>query len=1047
MTPANVNSTSFGKYFSYALDGYVFAQPLYMSGLSIAGGTHNVVFVATEHDNVYALDADHNRTLWKASMLDTAHGAAAGATTVPSSDLGNSDIAVEVGITSTPVIDPVTNTLYVVAKSKESGAYLWRLHALDLATGAEKPNSPVVISGAVAGTGVGSVNGVIAFASKVQSNRESLLLLNGQVYFGYASYGDHGVNGVHDAYHGWVFAYDAATLKQTGIYTPTPKGDAGGVWEAGAGLAADTIVTSGRIFLATGNGSLDAKPPFTNGQDYGDSVIRLTLNNGAMQVSDDWTPFDQAHLNSGDLDQGSGGVLVLPDQPGSHVHELIQAGKNGRIEVLDRENLGGYNTTSNNIVQEISGQIGKLWGTPAYWNGNVYFGGSGAQMKQYTLSNGRLSTSPVASSTSSFGFPGPSPVISSSGASNGIMWAIRADAFATKGPAILYAFDATNISHQLYSTTQDSARDFAGPAVKFTVPLVADGKVFVGTQGEVDVYGLLANAPATAAAPTFSPAPGKYAATQNVTLSSATSGATIYYTTSGSAPTTASSRYQGPIAIGANTTLRAIAVAPGLETSSLCRGTYTIGAAAPTFSPSPGTYASAQNVSLSDTASGAAIYYTTNGSTPTTASTKYVGPIAVNVTTTIKAIAAAPGANNSSTSSGTYTIGSSPGTAAAPSFTPPPGTFASAQNVSLSDTTSGATIYYTTNGSTPTTASTKYVGPIPVNATTTIKAIAAATGLSNSSVSSGTYTIGSASGGTAAPTFTPTPGSYVSAQSVSLADATNGATLYYTTDGSIPTASSTPYAGPIAVSATTTIQAFAASPGLNDSPVSGGTYTIGVAPTIDFSNGFAGATGLTLNGSATDTGDTRLHLTTGQLNQAGSAFWSTPVNIQSFSTDFQFQITGSGQLADGMTFAMQADSAKALGPGGSGLGYGASQPGHAGGLPKSAAVKFDLYSNAGEGFDSTGLYLNGASPTIPAIDLSQTGIKLTNQHSFAVHINYDGATLSLTIRDLVTNAAYSHSFSVNLPQTIGSSTAYVGFTGGTGGLSSDQKILNWTFTQ
>jgi hypothetical protein len=730
LTPANVNSATFGKYYSYALDGYVFAQPLYIAGLSMPSGTHNVLFAATEHDSVYALDADHNQVLWRVSMLDTAHGATAGATTVPSGDVSNFDISPEIGITSTPVIDPVTETIYVVAKSKESGNYLWRLHALDLTTGAERPNSPAVISGSVPGTGVASVNGVLSFQSKIQSNRESLLLLNGQVYFGYASYGDKG------SYHGWVFAYDAATLKQTGIYSPTPNGHEGGVWEAGAGLAADTVISGGRIFLATGNGTFDAKQPWTNTQDYGESVLTLTLNSGAMQVTDAWTPFDVTALNNGDLDQGSGGVLLLPDQPGSHVHELIQGGKNGRIELLDRDNLGGHSTTSNTIVQEIAGKVGKLWGTPAYWNGNVYFGGSGAHMQQFALSNGLLSANPVASSTASFNFPGPTAMISSNGTSNGIVWAIRTDAFQAKGPSVLYAFDATNIANELYDTAQQSTRDFAGPAVKFTVPLVSDGKVFVGAQGELDVYGLLANAPPTAAAPTFSPAPGSYPNTQLVTLASTTSGATIYYTKTGAAPTTASNRYQGPISISTKTTIKAIAVAPGLETSALSRATYSIGVATPTFSPAPGTYKSSLNVSLADVTSGATIYYTTNGTTPTTASTKYVEPIPASRTTTIKALAAFSGSSNSAVASGTYTL-----VTATPTFSPAPGTYASGQTVSLSDATSGAAIYYTTDGSTPTTASTKYVGAIRLTASRTIKAIAVASGHSNSAVLGGTYTI------------------------------------------------------------------------------------------------------------------------------------------------------------------------------------------------------------------------------------------------------------------------------------------------------------------
>src|SRR6185437_4824400 len=420
LTPGNVNSATFGKYFAYAVDGYVYAQPLYVSGLNIAGGIHNTVFIATEHDSVYAMDASHNQQLWHVSLLDPAHGAAAGAATPTKADIGGTSVVPEIGITSTPVIDPSTKTIFVVAKSKENGGFVERLHALDLTTGDEQPNSPVVIGGSVPGSGVGSVNGVIAFQPVLQLSRVGLLLLNGQVYVTYASFGDQG------SYHGWVFSYDATTLRQTGIYNTTPVGSKGGIWEGGAGLAADTVIGGGRIFLATGNGTFNASSPYSNNQDFGDSVVALTPSNGKLQVSDAWTRFDQNALNDADGDQGSAGVLLLPDQPGSHVHELIQVGKNARLEVLDRDNLGGYNTTANNIVQEISGRLsGEVGSTAAYWNNNVYISSNDGPMLQYTLKNGLLSTAPVSKSTHIF-HRGPTAVTSSNGTSNGILWAIDA---------------------------------------------------------------------------------------------------------------------------------------------------------------------------------------------------------------------------------------------------------------------------------------------------------------------------------------------------------------------------------------------------------------------------------------------------------------------------------------------------------------------------------------------------------------------------------------------------------------------------------------------
>jgi hypothetical protein len=813
LTPANVNSAAFGKYFAYAVDGYVYAQPLYVSGLNIAGGIHNTVFIATEHDSVYAMDASHNQQLWHVSLLDAAHGAAAGAATPTKADIGGTSVVPEIGITSTPVIDPATKTIFVVAKSKENGGFVERLHALDLTTGDEQPNSPVVIGGSVPGSGVGSVNGVIAFQPVLQLSRVGLLLLNGQVYVTYASFGDQG------SYHGWVFSYDATTLRQTGIYNTTPVGSKGGIWEGGAGLAADTVIGGGRIFLATGNGTFNASSPYSNNQDFGDSVVALTPSNGKLQVSDAWTPFDQNALNDADGDQGSAGVLLLPDQPGSHVHELVQVGKNARLEVLDRDNLGGYNTTANNIVQEISGQLsGEVGSTAAYWNNNVYISSNDGPMLQYTLKNGLLSTAPVSKSTHIF-HRGPTAVTSSNGTSNGILWAI--DAVNNQVTvSTLYAFDANDVSKVLYNSQENSARDSAGKPVKFTVPLVADGKVYVGAQSEVDVYGLLANSPTTTAPPTFTPAPGNFTSRESVTLTDATSGAVIYYTTDGSVPTTSSTRYLGPIPLSATTTIRAMAVAPGLDNSSVTGGTYTLvdaPAARPTVSPAAGIYASTQKVTLSDATSGAVIYYTTDLSTPTTSSTRYQAPILVSRSTTIRAMAVAPGYSNSAVVNGKFTI-----QAPAPTFSPAAGPYTITQNVTLSDTTDGAIIYYTTDGTAPTTASPRYAAPIVVNLSTTIKAIATAPGFGFSPVSSGRFSITP----TARPTISPAAGVYTSTQNVTLSDATSGAVIYYTTDLSTPTTASTRYQGPIVVSRSTTIRAMAVAPGSNSSAVVNGKFTI-----------------------------------------------------------------------------------------------------------------------------------------------------------------------------------------------------------------------------
>lgn len=798
LTPANVRSATFGKVFSYAVDGYVYAQPLYVSALNIGGQVRNVVFVATEHDSVYAFDADQNQQLWQASLLDTAHGATTGATTIPSANLGTNDIVPEIGITGTPVIDTSTQTLYVVSQTLEQGAYVIRLHALSILTGNETSGSPLAINGSVPGKGVGNVNGVVAFNTEWELNRTGLLLFDGNVY---AAFGAHGDNG---PYHGWLFSFDTSPLRQVALFNTSPNGKGNGIWHSGAALAADVVNGVPRLFFVTGNffstgaGSPNPTRPYTASQNYSNAIVRMDITNGGLQVTDEWTPFNQEQLSNSDEDQTSGGILVLPDQAGGAVHELIQVGKNGRIEVLNRDDLGGFNTSYNNVAQEINGQIKGLWSTPAYWNGNVYFWGNGDILKQFSLRNGALSKAPIAKAGVVSAFPGASPVISSNGTTNGILWAVRSDGYRTNAPAILYAYNPLNVgAAPYYASTDNAARDSAGRAVKFVVPMVTNGKVYVGAQKEVDVYGLL----------------------------------------------------------------------------------------------------------------------------------------------------------------------------------PPPE---------------------------PT---------VPV------------------------------------PTLQPVPGTYASAQSITISDTQAGAAIYYTTDGTPPSTNSLPYTQPITVQATSTIQAIAIASGYNNSAVAGGTYIIGTPPTINFSNGFASAKGLMLNGSAVNTDDSRLQLTTGKQNQAGSVFSTSRVNIQTFATDFTFQLSGTAPLADGITFTIQGESANALGTNGGSLGYGPiSTKVTTGAIRESVAVKFDLYSNAGEGTDSTGLYVNGATPTIPSIDLTSSHVVLGSGDVLSAHMAYDGKLLTLTLKDPVNGGTYTGTFTVDIPKAVGATTAYVGFTGGTGGRFASQKILTWTFT-
>ncbi|HLZ91729.1 MAG TPA: chitobiase/beta-hexosaminidase C-terminal domain-containing protein [Candidatus Acidoferrum sp.] len=844
LTPANVNSLQFGKLFSYSVDGYIYAQPLYVPGVTMGSGTpqagtkHNVVFVATENDSVYAFDADSNTSavnavpLWHITLLDAAHGAASGARAMLSTDIHTTDIVPEIGITGTPVIDPATGTLYVVGKTKENNTYIQRLHALNVTTGVEKFGGPVVLSGSVPGNGNGSVSGTLSFDPYWQNQRTGLLLVNGIVYIGFGAHEDMG------PWHGWILAYNAATLKQTGAWCTTPNQLRGGIWGAGSGLAADIPDPAGhpfgRLFATSGNGTFDAVAPnYANSMDYGDSVFKLDLTNGSptmvangKTVGDVFTPFDQASLDTSDKDQGSGGTLLLPNSASGTQQLLLQAGKTGRVYVLDQENLGGYHPTNTSDPQQKTATK-PIFGMPAYWNGHVYFWGAADQLRAFSFSNGVISSTSVSASAETSNFPGSTPVISANGTTNGIVWNVLTSNFSTQGRATVQAHDATNVFKLLYSSDQDVSRDNPGPAVKFTVPTVANGKVYVPAEYQISVFGLL-NGETQASAPAISPASESFSTSSlTVTMTDSTTGATIHYTTNGSTPTAASPTYTAAITVTATETIRAIALAAGHLASNISSEAYTriTQTSMPVFSPAPGAYSTAQQAAFSDSTSGATIYYTTNGTAPTTSSTKYVGPITVSATETIKAIATSSNLSNSAVASGVYTIGA--GTqAVAPTFSPAPGTYSSYQYVSMASTTSGATIYYTTNGVTPTTSSPKYVGPIIVHFTNTIKAFAAATNLANSPVSTAAYTISGTQSTVATPTFSPVPGTYTGYQYVSMASATSGATIYYTTNGTTPTTSSPKYVGPIIVHFTSTIKAFATAPNMTNSAVGTAVYTI-----------------------------------------------------------------------------------------------------------------------------------------------------------------------------------------------------------------------------
>jgi Bacterial Ig-like domain (group 2) len=477
LTPANVNAKEFGKLFSDPVDGYVYAQPLYVSNVAIPGrGRHNVVYVATEGDTVYAFDADQaGPPLWKKSLLG------AGETSVPSPDTSCDQIVPQIGITSTPVIDPSTGTLYAVAMSKLGAAartrYFQRLHALALTTGEEKFGAPVEISGEARGAGAGSSQGSIRFDAFLHLNRPGLALVGGNLYIGFGSHCDIG------PYHGWIFAYAAASLARRAIYLTTPDGNEGAIWQAGGAPAADP---AGNLYLMTGNGTFDGRT------DFSDSFLKLGLEGSQIVRRDYFTPANEKTLEDEDLDVGSGGPMLLPDQPGPHPHLLAGAGKGGVLYLLDRDHLGGFHRRGNRVVAAVANGQRQNYSTPAYWNGRIYLAASKDVLKAFSLANGRLSPSPTAHAATAFGYPGATVSVSASGAKNGIVWALQIDWDSETNPDVLHAYDASDVARELYNSSQaPKGRDRADSGVKFAVPTVFNGKVYVGTQDHLDVYGLL----------------------------------------------------------------------------------------------------------------------------------------------------------------------------------------------------------------------------------------------------------------------------------------------------------------------------------------------------------------------------------------------------------------------------------------------------------------------------------------------------------------------------------------------------------------------------
>jgi hypothetical protein len=480
LTTSNVTSAQFGLIRTLAVDGKVDAQPLYLSSLPIGSQSHNVAYTVTEHDSVYAFDADTGAQLWKTSIL--------GANETTSGDHGCSQITPEIGITSTPVIDRKAGpngSIFVVGMSQDqSGNYHQRLHALDATTGAELSGSPTEISASYPGTGANSSNGKVVFDPGQYAERAGLLLLNGTIYMGWTSHCDAG------PYTGWLMAYSEATFAQTAVLNLTPNGSEGSIWMAGAGLAADA---SGNIYFLDANGTFDTTlnaSGFPTGSDFGNAFLKVSTASNSLSVVDYFETSNTVSESAGDIDLGSGGTLVLPDltdTSGTVHHLAVGAGKDSKIYVVNRDSMGKFNSSGDTaIYQEISGAIDGVFSMPAYFNSTVYYGAVNDNLKAFPITNAKLATSASVQSTNNFQYPGTTPAISSNGTTNGIVWAVE-----NSSPAILHAYDAISLQEIYNSNQAANGRDQFGRGNKFITPMVVNGKVFVGTPSGVAEFGLL----------------------------------------------------------------------------------------------------------------------------------------------------------------------------------------------------------------------------------------------------------------------------------------------------------------------------------------------------------------------------------------------------------------------------------------------------------------------------------------------------------------------------------------------------------------------------
>jgi hypothetical protein len=482
LTLSNVNVNTFGKLFVVPADGLVDAEPLYVSNVSISGVTHNLLIVATENDSVYAYDADTGASLWHISTLLSGE--------VPSDNRGCSQVTPTIGITSTPVVahpkkgagSPI---IYVVAMSKDSsGNYHQRLHALQATNGAEIKNSPVEVTAQYPGTGDNSSNGFVIFDPAQYKERAGLLLIGNTVYLAWSSHCD------FRPYTGWIMGYNLSTLQQTTVLNVTPNGNEGAIWGAGAGMAADG---AGNIFVLDANGVFDTtlnSSGFPAEGDYGNAFLHITTK-GGLAVNDYFEMYNQASENGSDTDLGSGGDLIMnvKDSTGKVWDLAVGAGKDGNLYVVNRASMGKFTNGSNNIYQELAGALpGGVWSMPAATASSVYYGSVGQPIQEFQFENAKLKTTAVAKTANSFGYPGATPSISANAGQNAIVWAAE-----NTDPAVLHAYNARTLIEIYNSNQASNGRDQFGAGNKFITPMIANGKVYVGTTSGVGVFGLLSD--------------------------------------------------------------------------------------------------------------------------------------------------------------------------------------------------------------------------------------------------------------------------------------------------------------------------------------------------------------------------------------------------------------------------------------------------------------------------------------------------------------------------------------------------------------------------